>query len=103
MLKKIIKIVLLIILILLVMWGIIFAINVIRCLNYEKPILYLYAITDEYTAEYYCMGYTIEASIYSKGIGRTQMKFFHTKLFETELLEERCTYYEDKNGIKIRY
>lgn len=103
MLKKLIKLVLILIIIIIVIWGIVFAINIVRCLKYEKPILYLYAITDEYTAEYYFIGYYIENSIYSKGIGKTKMKFLKHKLFETELLEERCTYYVDKNGIKFRY
>lgn len=103
MLKKSIKILIIVLLILLVIWGIIFTINIVRCLNYEKPILYLYAITDEFTAEYYCIGYTIEASIYSKGIGKMQMIFLNKKLFETKLLEDKVTYYEDEKGIKRFY
>ncbi len=103
MLKKTIKILLIIILILLLVWGIIFAINIVRCLNYEKPILYLYAITDEYTEEYYCIGYEIRLSIFSKGVGRTEMLFLKKKLFKTKLLEDKITYYEDEKGIKRWY
>ena len=32
-----------------------------------------------------------------------EMRLFHTKLFETEILEDKITYYEDEKGIKRWY
>ena len=100
---KTIKILLIIILILLLVWGIIFVINIVRCLNYQEPIFYWQLITYEGTEEYDCIGYTIRASIFSKGGGKMEMRLFHTKLFETEILEDKITYYEDEKGIKRWY
>ena len=103
MLQKTIKMVLIVLLMLIIQWGIIFVINIVRCLNYQEPIFYWRLLTDEYSATYECLGYNVELYIYSNGVGKTRMNFFHTKLFETEILEDKITYYEDEKGIKRWY
>lgn len=83
MLKKIIKLLIL----LLIIWGIIFIINIYRCLNYKTPILYLYSIGDEYVCTYKLLGYNVDISKKSNKIIQTKMNFFSITLFETDLLD----------------
>lgn len=91
MFKRMIKL----LLVVLIIWGILFILNIFRCINYKTPILYLYSIEDEYSCTYKCLGYSVDISKRNHTIIKTKMNFLNIKLFETNYL------YEIKSNRKI--
>lgn len=99
MFKKILSLLIIIILI----WGIVFFINVFRCINYKSPIklLCIDGIEDEYTGTYKYIGYRIDIIKRAGKITKTTITIFNNKLFERDSLDKSTETNRTLENVKI--
>lgn len=90
MFKKVIKRVIIIATVLILLWIVVLAINIFRCLNYKKPIPIFSiggGLHDTYNDEYKYIGYTIKTHSYYGKVVKTELNIFDIKLVETDLIK----------------
>lgn len=104
MLKKIIKRIMIFIFIMIILWAIVLAINIVRCINYKEPITFLAigGLVDESGGEYVYPGYSFEVHTYYMGeVWQTKMKFLNMTIFETPSLYTSAKISKYPENVKI--
>lgn len=89
MFKKLMKKLIILATVLILLWIVVLAINIFRCLNYKKPIKLFstYDLIDEVSENCNYIGYTIHISTYCNKIVKTELTILDIKLVETDLIK----------------